>query len=142
MISESSPRPITALRLSLSRLRRPDLLTPPRQSWPLSIDSVLAFFCLKVHAGPALLPPLGVASQELPLVCQKCNPTVTRRDPTLGGKLLRQKCVSVGAPSCPAPLHPWFCLHFSHISCPLYSQTVVFGRRRLKHACSVFMVEV
>ena len=46
----------------------------------------------------------GFVREELPLVCQKCNPAVTRRDPALRGKLLRQKCVSVGAPSCPASL--------------------------------------
>ncbi len=46
----------------------------------------------------------GFVREELPLVCQKCNPAVTRRDPALRGKLLRQKCVSVGAPSCLASL--------------------------------------
>lgn len=57
----------------------------------------------------------GFVREELPLVCQKCNPAVTRRDPALRGKLLRQKCVSVGAPSCPAslPLSSSLCVSFS-----------------------------
>lgn len=56
----------------------------------------------------------GFVREELPLVCQKCNPAVTRRDPALRGKLLRQKCVSVGAPSCLASLSISFSLYFAH----------------------------
>lgn len=57
----------------------------------------------------------GFVRKELPLVCQKCNPAMTCRDPALRGKLLRQKCVSVGAPSCLASLSISISLFF-----PLY----------------------
>lgn len=61
----------------------------------------------------------GFVREELPLVCQKCNPAVTCRDPALRGKLLRQKCVSVGAPSCLAPLSPSPSLFFLNTSASL-----------------------
>lgn len=59
MISESSSSPMTALRPGLSRLRRPDLLTPPRQSWLLSIDSVLAFFLFEGSRRPGFITAAG-----------------------------------------------------------------------------------
>lgn len=40
------------------------------------------------------------------MCAKKCNPTVTWCDPALGAKLLRHKCVSAGAPSCPHDLGP------------------------------------
>lgn len=112
--------PIIALHPGPSCLHNVDLSTPPRQSWPLSIDSVLAFLfegsaCLgfitaaESHGGVVH----GFVREELPLVCQKCNPAVTCRDPALRGKLLRQECVSVGAPSCLASLSVSFSLCFS-----------------------------
>lgn len=140
-ITEFSHIPITALHHSSSRLHNADLSTPPRTSWPLSIDSVLAFLfegsgCLgfitaaESHGGIVH----GFVREELPLVCQKCNPAMNRHDPALRGKLLRQKCVSVGAPSCPAPLYifylsPWL-LHLPLVSTLLYSFIYLFIRER------------
>ena len=63
----------------------------------------------------------GFVREELPLVCQKCNPAMTRRDPALRGKLLRQKCVSVGAPSCPASLSLSLSLSISLSLCLFFS---------------------
>ncbi|MEQ2205286.1 hypothetical protein XENOCAPTIV_010417, partial [Xenoophorus captivus] len=56
---------------------------------------------------------------ELPLVCQKCNPAVTSCNPALRGKLLRQKCVSVGAPSCLASLYNMY-LSLSFCFCSIF----------------------
>lgn len=70
----------------------------------------------------------GFVREELPLVCQKCNPAVTCRDPALRGKLLRQKCVSVGAPSCLASLSLFLCILLTTytftLSFPLYSTSI------------------
>lgn len=75
---------IIALHPGLICLHSVDLSTPPRQSWPLSIDSMLAFLfegsaCLGFitavasHGGVVC----GFVREELPVVCQKCNPAVT-----------------------------------------------------------------
>lgn len=88
----------------------------------------------------------GFVRKELPLVCQKCNPAMTRRDPALRGKLLRQKCVSVGAPSCLAslsislffPQYIHLTLFFSPLSL-LYSTISPFYPSRSSHISSPFI---